>query len=511
MILNDELRAQTLEYLKLLEKPICFTVSIDDSPNSQELDSFVKELCSLDERLTYQYQQLEYTPSFTLNQTGQTYNRVTFAGTPLGHEYSSFILALLQVGGRTPKITQQQTKLIQSIQTPLKFKTYVSLTCHNCPDVVQALNTMSVLNPNISHTMIDGAVFQDEVNHLEIMAVPTVYLNDEIFTTGKNDLDTLLEKLGQEDLTAFETFTQKIYDVLIIGGGPAGASSAIYAARKGLKVGVIAKEFGGQVNETKGIENIIGTPYIEGADFAAELTEHMQQYDIDFIKSMAQTIKPGKPLEVILNNNLTIKSKTVIITTGASWRKLNIPGEQRLTANGVAYCTHCDAPLFKNKKVAVIGGGNSGVEAAIDLAGLASEVTLLEFAPTLKADQVLQDRIQENPKVNIITNAQTVEITGTKKVDGLLYVDRKTNEEHQINLDGVFIQIGLQPNTDWIKDVVHCNDVGEIITDENGQTNVEGIYAAGDCTNSKFKQIVISMGDGSNAALSAFDYLIRHQ
>lgn len=435
---------------------------------------------------------------------------VTFAGTPLGHEFTSLVLALLQVSGRAPKVEQSVIDQIKSINGEYKFETYVSLSCHNCPDVVQALNLMSIFNPGITHTMIDGGVFKEEVERKEIMSVPSVYLNGEFFESGRMTVEEILAKMGST-VDASEFDNKAPYDVLVVGGGPAGASAAIYAARKGIRTGIVAERLGGQVNDTLGIENFISVNYIEGPQLVAKLEEQVKEYGIDVMKLQRATrLDKNDLIEVELENGAVLKSKTVILSTGARWRNMGVPGEAEFKNKGVAYCPHCDGPLFAGKDVAVVGGGNSGIEAAIDLAGIVKHVTVLEFAPELKADAVLQDRLYSLPNVTVLKNVQTKEITGTDKVDGISYIDRATEETHHIELQGVFVQIGLVPNTDWLGDMVERTRVGEIVVDSHGATNVPGVFAAGDCTNSAYKQIIISMGSGATAALGAFDYLIRN-
>lgn len=427
----------------------------------------------------------------------------------MGHEFTSFILALLQVGGRAPKIDDNVAQQIKSIDRTLNFETYVSLTCHNCPDVVQALNIMAVLNPKIAHTMIEGSMYQHEVDEKEIMAVPTVLLNGETFDSGRMTIEQIIEKVSGP-MSADEFADKETFDVLVIGGGPAGASSAIYAARKGIKTGMVVETFGGQVLETLGIENVIGTPYVEGPQLMRQVEDHVKQYDVDIMKGQrAKSIQKNDLIEVELENGAQLKAKTAILSTGARWRAINVPGEKEFKNKGIAYCPHCDGPLFKDKEVVVIGGGNSGIEAAIDLAGLAKHIYVLEFLPELKADQVLQDKLYSLSNVTVITNAATKEITGSSHVEALTYTDRLTNEEHTLNVEGVFILIGLMPNTEWLSGTVELSDRGEILVDKHGATNVDGIFAAGDCTDSAYKQIIISMGSGATAALGAFDYLIR--
>ncbi|OQP14568.1 alkyl hydroperoxide reductase subunit F [Geobacillus zalihae] len=509
MLLDADIKAQLAQYLQLLENDIVLTVSAGDDNVSRDMLALIDELTAMSSKIKVEKAKLERTPSFSVNRVGEN-TGITFAGVPLGHEFTSLVLALLQVSGRPPKVSQDVVDRIQQIRGKHHFETYVSLTCHNCPDVVQALNIMSVLNPDISHTMIDGAAFKEEAEQKGIMAVPTVFLNGKLFASGRMSLEDILAKLGSApDASSFAD--KEPFDVLVIGGGPAGATAAIYAARKGIRTGIVAERFGGQILDTLGIENFISVKYTEGPKLAASIEEHVKQYNVDIMSSQrAKRLEKKDLIEVELENGAVLKSKTVVIATGARWRNLGVPGEEEFKNKGVAYCPHCDGPLFEGKHVAVIGGGNSGVEAAIDLAGIASHVTLLEFAPELKADAVLQDRLYSLPNVTVIKNAQTTEITGTDKVNGLTYIDRETGEEHHIELQGVFVQIGLVPNTEWLEGTVERNRFGEIIVDKRGATNIEGVFAAGDCTDSAYKQIIISMGSGATAALSAFDYLIRH-
>ncbi len=512
MVLDTDIKAQLKQYLQMMENDVVIKVSAGDDKVSGDMLALVEELASMSPKIKVERTTLERTPSFSLNRPGED-TGVVFAGLPLGHEFTSFVLALLQVSGRPPKVDQKVIDQIKSLDGEYRFETYVSLSCNNCPDVVQALNIMSVLNPNISHTMIDGAAFKEEAESKNIMAVPTVFLNGEMFASGRMSLEEILAKLGKSaDPSEFEK--KEPFDVLVVGGGPAGASAAIYAARKGIRTGIVADRIGGQVNETKGIENLISVTYTEGPELAKNLEAHINEYDIDVmnLQRVKHLERKDGFVEVELENGAVLKSKTVILATGARWRNLGVPGEEEFKTKGVAYCPHCDGPLFENKRVAVIGGGNSGIEAAIDLAGIVKHVTVLEFAPELKADTVLQERLQKLDNVTVIKNAQTTEITGTDKVNGLKYIDRETGEEHHIELEGVFVQIGLVPNTDWLSETeVERNKFGEIIVDSRGATNVPGVFAAGDCTNSPYKQIIISMGSGATAALSAFDYLIRNE
>ncbi|MFZ7804980.1 alkyl hydroperoxide reductase subunit F [Bacillus thuringiensis] len=508
MILDADIKTQLSQYLQLMENDILLKVSAGDDNVSKDMLALVDELATMSSKITVEKVELERTPSFSVNRPGED-TGVVFAGIPLGHEFTSLVLALLQVSGRAPKIEQKLIDQIKNIQGEYHFESYISLSCHNCPDVVQALNVMSVLNPSITHTMIDGAAFKEEVESKDIMAVPTVYLNGESFGSGRMTLEEILAKMGNGP-DASELSDKDPYDVLVVGGGPAGASAAIYAARKGIRTGIVAERFGGQVMDTMGIENFISVKKTEGPKLVASLEEHVKEYDID-VMNLQRAKRLGKKelIEVELENGAILKSKSVIVSTGARWRNVGVPGEAEFKNKGVAYCPHCDGPLFTGKDVAVIGGGNSGIEAAIDLAGIVKHVTVLEFMPELKADAVLQERLNSLPNVTVLKNVQTKEITGTDKVNGISYIDRETEEVHHVELQGVFVQIGLVPNTDWLGETVE-RARGEIVTDKHGATNVPGVFAAGDCTNNPYKQIIISMGSGANAALGAFDYLIRN-
>ena len=509
MALDTEIKAQLAQYLELLENDVVFAAHLDESENSQKVREFLDEIQAMSPKISLVDKSLTRTPSFMINQKGQADSGIEFAGLPLGHEFTSFILALLQVGGRKPKVEEDVIRRIEKINRPLHFETYVSLTCHNCPDVVQALNIMSVVNPNISHTMIEGGMFKEEVDAKKIMAVPTVFLDGEEFASGRMSIEQLVD-LAAGPSSAEEFEDKGLFDVLVVGGGPSGSSAAIYAARKGIRTGIVVENFGGQVMETVGIENMIGTPYTEGPKLMAQVEQHVKEYPVEIMKGQrAKDIRKTDVVEVELENGAVLKAKSVVLALGAKWRNMNVPGEQEFRNKGVTYCPHCDGPLFTGKKVAVIGGGNSGIEAAIDLAGLAEHVYVLEFLPELKADQVLQDRVAKLDNITVLKNVATKDIVGSDEVTGLNYVDRTTNEEHHIDLSGVFVQIGLVPNTSWLKDRVELTNRGEIIVDKHGQTSMPGVFAAGDCTDSAYKQIIISMGSGATAALGAFDYLIR--
>ncbi len=514
-MLDAATKAQLKSYLERATQPIEIVASLDDSQVSGELLSLLKDVAESSPlvKLTESRDDNHRKPSFSVNRPGENHGP-RFAGLPMGHEFTSLILALLQIGGYPPKVEQEVLDQIRALDGDFDFEIYVSLTCHNCPDVVQALNLMAVQNPRIRTTMIEGGTFQDEVKERQIMAVPTVFLNGTEFGQGRMSLEEILAKI---DTSGMEREARKIaakapFDVLIIGGGPAGAAAAVYAARKGIRTGVASERFGGQVLDTMGIENFISVKETEGPKFAMALEEHVRAYDVDIMNlQRAAALVPGKDyVEVKLESGASLKSRTVIISTGARWRNINVPGEQEYKNKGVAYCPHCDGPLFKGKRVAVIGGGNSGVEAAIDLAGIVGHVTLIEFDTQLRADAVLQRKLQSLPNVTIHTNAQTTEITGDQqKVNGLVYKDRATGESRTVPLEGVFIQIGLVPNTDWLKGTVELSKHGEIAVDARGQTSVPGVFAAGDATTVPYKQIIIAAGDGAKAALSAFDHLIR--
>ena len=508
-MLEPDIKAQLAQYLEMMENDIVLKVSTGSDNVSNVMNGLVNELESMSSRIKIEKAELERTPSFSVNRVGED-TGVTFAGIPLGHEFTSLVLALLQVSGRAPKIDQKLIEQVKNLEGEYHFESYISLSCQNCPEVVQALNVMSVLNPNITHTMIDGAAFKEEVESKNIMAVPTVFLNGEEFSGGRMTLEEILAKMGSApDASEFEN--KEPFDVLVVGGGPAGASAAIYAARKGIRTGIVADRFGGQILDTATIENFISVNRTEGPKLAASLEEHVKEYDVDVMNlQRAKRLEKKDLIEIELENGAVLKSKSVILSTGARWRDIGVPGEAEFRNKGVAYCPHCDGPLFEGKDIAVVGGGNSGIEAAIDLAGIVKHVTVLEFASELKADSVLQDRLQSLSNVTVLKNVQTKEITGTDSVNGVTYIDRETNEEHHIELAGIFIQIGLVPNTDWLGDSVERNKFGEIVVDKRGATNVPGVFAAGDCSDSAHKQIIISMGTGASASLSAFDYLVRN-
>ena len=515
-MLDANIKTQLQAYLTKLVQPIELVASLDDSPKAAEMRALLQDIAGLSDKVSLREDgNYARRPSFGIALQGQA-PRIHFAGLPMGHEFTSLILALLQTGGHPPKLEADVIGQIRALDGQYSFETFISLTCHNCPDVVQALNTMAVLNPGFEAVMIDGGMFQQEVEERQIMGVPAIYLNGELFGQGRMSIEEILAKLdtGATAREAEKLSRKEAFDVLVVGGGPAGSAAAIYAARKGIRTGVVAERFGGQVLDTLAIENFISVKETEGPKLAMALEQHVREYEVDVMNlQKAEALIPGEnggPIQVKLASGAVLSSKTVILATGARWREMNVPGETEYRARGVAYCPHCDGPLFKGKRVAVIGGGNSGVEAAIDLAGVVSHVTLLEFGAELRADAVLQKKLYSLPNVTVIKEAQTTEVNGDgQKVTGLTYKDRASGTVHQIGLEGIFVQIGLLPNTDFLKGTVELSRFGEIVVDAKGQTSAPGVFAAGDCTTVPYKQIIIAMGEGAKASLSAFDHLIR--
>ncbi|MEN2503962.1 alkyl hydroperoxide reductase subunit F [Stutzerimonas stutzeri] len=515
-MLDSNLKTQLKAYLEKVTQPFEIVASLDDGEKSRELLSLLQDIAGLSDKITLKTDGDDARkPSFSLNRIGGNIS-LRFAGIPMGHEFTSLVLALLQVGGHPSKTAPEVIEQIKALDGDYRFETYFSLSCQNCPDVVQALNLMAVLNPNVKHVAIDGALFQDEVEARQIMSVPSIYLNGELFTQGRMSEEEILAKLdtGSSARDAEKLKAKDAFDVLVVGGGPAGAAAAIYAARKGIRTGVAAERFGGQVLDTMAIENFISVKETEGPKLARALEEHVREYEVDImnLQRASQLIPAGEDglHRVRFDNGGELKAKTLILATGARWREMNVPGEQEYRGRGVAYCPHCDGPLFKGKRVAVIGGGNSGVEAAIDLAGIVAHVTLLEFGEDLRADAVLQRKLNSLPNVRVLKMAQTTEVKGDgQKVTGLVYKDRSSEEMHSVELEGIFVQIGLLPNSEWLKGTLELSRFGEIIVDAKGQTSIPGVFAAGDVTTVPYKQIVIAVGEGAKASLSAFDHLIR--
>ena len=516
-MLDDTLKAQLQQYLALLRQPIRLIASLDDSETGKDMAELLNTIVGLSDKVTLDTSGTDARkPSFAVVREGETQG-VRFAGLPLGHEFTSLVLALLWTGGHPPKVEQDVIDSIKTLEGDFNFEVYMSLSCHNCPDVVQALSLMAIVNPKVKTVVIEGGAFQKEVEERQIMAVPMVFLNGQVFGSGRMGVEEIVAKLdtNSEAREAAKLNEKEPFDVLIVGGGPAGAAAAVYAARKGIRVGVAAERFGGQVNDTMAIENYISVLETDGPKMAAAMEAQVRHYEVD-IMNMQRAAKvvpattPGGLTQVHMANGGVLSARSVILSTGARWRNVNVPGEEQYKNKGVAYCPHCDGPLFKGKRVAVIGGGNSGVEAAIDLAGLVAHVSLVEFADALKADAVLVSKLKSLPNVSIHVNAQTTEITGDgQKVTGLSYKDRANEALHHIELAGVFVQIGLVPNTEFLKGTIELSKFGEIVVDAKCHTNLPGVFAAGDVTTVPYKQIVIAAGEGAKAALSAFDYLIR--
>jgi alkyl hydroperoxide reductase subunit F len=526
-----QLSKQLEQHFKLLRHPVELAAALDDSPRSRQLAEFLDEVAALSELITVTRSDDPRRPSFAISRVGTDVS-VRFAAIPLGHELTSFVLAVLQVGGHPPTAKPEILEQVRQLDGDYEFTTYLSLTCQNCPEVVQALNLMSVINPRIRHVAVDGSLFKAEVEARNVLAVPTVYLNGQEFDQGRMTIEQILAKLDSSaaEKAAHALADKAPFDMLVVGAGPAGVSAAIYAARKGIRTGIVADRIGGQVLDTMAIENLVSVPYTEGPQLATALEEHARSYDIDIMTPhVATRLVPGEDgpdlpahhpkqrlHEVEVEGGAVLRARTVILATGARWRQLGVPGEQEYRNHGVTYCPHCDGPLFKGKRVAVIGGGNSGVEAAIDLAGVTAHVTLLEFTGELRADEVLQRKLRSLPNADVVLNASTTEVAGDGgKVTGLRYADRASGAVHDTALDGVFVQIGLLPNTEWLEGPaladagLEINERGEVVTDDRGATAIPGVFAAGDCATTAYKQIVTAFGSGSTAALSAFDHLIR--
>ncbi len=514
-MLDESLKQQLKSYLEKVSYPILLRLTLDDSNASEELNQLASEIAELSPHITVSSDgQLERTPTLEVV-SERLATSVAFSGIPLGHEFTSLVLALLNSGGHPFKLDSEMIEQIRSINEEFKFESYISLSCQNCPEVVQALNTLALLNKNITHTMIDGALFAEEVEERSIKAVPTVFLNGKAFSTGRISLKEIVNKIDKSAaLKEAKALSQKpLFDMLIIGGGPAGASAAIYSARKGLKTGLVAERFGGQVTDTVGIENFISVKHTEGPKLVSQLEQHVLDYDVDVMteQKVAQ-IQKNNVFTIVTESGAELKAKSIVVATGARWRKINVPGELEYLGKGVAYCPHCDGPLFKGKSVAVIGGGNSGIEAAIDLANIVSKVTVLEFSDVLRADEVLLKKARSMQNIEIVTEAQTQKILGDgNQVTHLEYLCRKTNEIKRISLAGIFVQIGLVPNTEFLKETLELSARGEIEVNAKGETSMAGVFAAGDVTTVPYKQIIIAMGEGAKASLGAFEYLMRQQ
>ncbi|TXS93763.1 alkyl hydroperoxide reductase subunit F [Parahaliea maris] len=519
-MLNNDILQALKGYAEKLEKPVTLVLQNGDHDKRDELVDFLTKFTSVSDNLHFIQRdtgdQLRSPLSFALEVDGEP-TGIVFSGIPGGHEFNSLVLAVLQSGGVALKLDDTIQTLVRRASQPLQFEVFVSLSCHNCPDVVQALNQFALLSPNISSEMIDGGLYPQLIEERNIQGVPAVFLNGEPFANGKIDTATLLDKLLSlyPELTEAGAQEQQeqlpLQDVTVIGGGPAGVAAAIYAARKGLAVTVVADRIGGQVKDTIGIENLISVPQTTGPELSNALLAHLNEYTVTIKEHLrVDHIEQGDTKTLRLSSGEVIETRTLIIATGAKWRELGVPGEKENVGNGVAYCPHCDGPFFKGKDVAVIGGGNSGIEAALDLAGIVKSVTVFEFLPELKADQVLVKQAESRDNITILKNVATREIVATTgKVNAIVYQDRDSGEELQRELEGVFVQIGLVPNSAFLEGLVERTPHGEVVINERGETSAEGIFACGDVTTVPYKQIVVAMGEGSKAALSAFDYLLK--
>ncbi len=517
-MLDQDIKQQLAAYLERVQEPFEMVATLGADAKSAELRELLQEIASIRaDKITLKTDgQDARVPSFTLARPGSG-TQLRFAAIPMGHEFTSLILALLWTGGHPPKVEPEVIEQIKALDADMDVEVYMSLSCHNCPDVVQAFSLMSILNPRIKTTVIDGGMFQKEIEAREIMGVPSVFAGGQMFHSGRITLEEILQKVdsGAAQRDAEKLSARAPYEVLIVGGGPAGAAAAIYTARKGIRTGIVTERFGGQVNDTLDIANYPGLSHTTGPEYAGALERHVRDYEVDIITAqgaaeLIPATEAGGLITVKLAGGGTLQSRSVILSTGARWRNVGVPGEDEYRTKGVAFCPSCDGPLFKGKDVAVIGGGNSGVEAAIDLAGVVNHVTVLEFLPEMKADAMLIKKLKSLPNVTIHTNAQTTEIAGDGgKVSGLHFKHRGDGTEARVDLQGVFVQIGLVPNTEWLGATVKRSKFGEIEVDARGATNVPGVFAAGDCTTTPYKQIVVAAGAGSTAALSAFDYLIR--
>ncbi len=510
-MLESQIREELTSVFKILQGDVALVYTQSSHDKQRELVDMLDQVAATSSHITSrQSDQSSEAPFFELFHKGKK-TGIAFHGIPGGHEFTSLILAIVHADGKGKLPDEGVIRRIQNLKGPINLKTYVSLTCENCPEVVQALNTMAILHNDFTHEMVDGAIFQDAIQALGIQGVPSVIDGEDLVSSGKTDLSGLLTKLEERFGIDRDAQTEPVdlgeFEVAVVGGGPAGASAAIYSARKGLKTVLVAERIGGQVKETKGIENLISVPYTEGPELAGKLAKHIGEYDIKVLAHRRlHTVAYNGMKKLVLNSGEFLQAKSVIVATGAKWRELNIPGEKEYIGRGVAFCPHCDGPFYKGKDIAVIGGGNSGIEAAIDLAGLVQSVAVFEFLPELKADKVLVEKLESMGNVTIYKNAQTTEVVGNgEKVIGLKYKDRETNEETLYPLDGIFVQIGLLPNSSFVKDIVETNRMGEIVIDEKCRTSQKGIYAAGDVTTVPYKQIIISMGEGAKAALTAFE------
>ncbi len=516
-MLDETLKQQLNSYMEYLRHPISLTMVDDGSDISQKMVELCKHIQQSSSKISLSFRaphENERAPKLGIS-SGDEIPRVWFAGLPLGHEFTSLVLALLHVGGHPPKVKDYELDQARSISTPHKLEVFFSTSCQNCPDVVQAANIIAAHNTHIQVTSIEGGAFEKETEERNIFSVPAIFLDGQLLAQGRMGLSELVEKItGKSSYDpTLDVKKEKLYDVMVVGGGPAGVAAAIYSARKGISTALLAERLGGQVLDTLKIENSIVIPETEGPKLAASMSEQLKNNGVDIIeRNTAVGLKQEKDfIEIQLVNGTALKGKRIILAPGARWRQMNVPGEEQYRNKGVAYCPHCDGPLFKGKRVAVIGGGNSGAEAAIDLAGITEHVTLIEFDQKLRADQVLQERLKSLKNITIITSALTKEVIGNgSRVTGLVYEDRNTEVNHHLKLEGIFVQIGLLPNTEWLGEAVNKNNRGEIEVDNRGATSMPGVFAAGDATTHPYKQIVAAMGQGATAALGAFEESMRH-
>jgi alkyl hydroperoxide reductase subunit F len=515
-VLTNEIIEALQNYTASMQKEVTFVLQTGTHHKRAELVDFLNAIAGVSDKICVEERDLPAVlrspVSFLLEANGKD-TGIRFSGIPGGHEFNSLVLALLQSAGTDIKLDESIANMVGNVSEQLKFEVFISLSCHNCPDVVQTLNQFALLNDNISCEMLDGGLYPALIAERDIQGVPSVYLNGELFANGKVDAAALVDRLLElyPGIAHVAKHTRlPLQDVTVIGGGPAGVSAAIYAARKGLKVTMVADRVGGQVKDTMGIENLISVPCTTGPELSGALLQHLREYDITLKEHLrVNSIEKGDIKSLTLTSGERIDTRALIIATGARWRELGVPGEKENIGNGVAYCPHCDGPFFKGKDVAVIGGGNSGIEAALDLAGIVKSVTVFEFLPELKADQVLIEQAEKRDNITIIKNVATRQIVATGgKVSAIEYEDRATQQVHSLALAGVIVRIGLVPNSQFLDGVVELTPRGEVAIDKKGQTSEEGIYAAGDVTTVPYKQIVISMGEGAKAALAAFEHLM---
>lgn len=523
-MIGNDVKKQIRDYLRHLRYNIIIESFLQADVRSRELGVLLSEISKLSGKAEYHENKsgshAVRRPSFVIRRVDSEVS-VGFAGLPLDHEFDTLVLALLQVGGHPPRLTEHEIEQIKSISEDCHFESYFSPACHNCPEVVQSLNMMSIINPKITHTAIDGSLFSCEVGERDIRSVPQIFLNKEFFLSGRCNVTDILRKLGKTadicGLAAKNPVTGVTgrFDVLVIGGGPAGVSAAIYTARKGLRTGLVAENFGGNVQEIALIENLISVPEIIGGTLVRNMAQHLRRYEVEFmhgvqVERMFAPTEVGGWFDIRLDRGDPLKARTVIAATGAGWRRLSVEGEETYYCRGVSCCSHSDGLAYRDKDIAVIGGGNNGVSTAINMAGIAAHVTLLQNRPALVADSILQEKLKSLLNVRVLLNAETIEIRGDgRQVTGLRWKNREDGHTNSLMVDGIFVQIGFKPNVGWLENQVALSPYGEIVTDLRGRTSLPGFFAAGDVTTLPDKQIIIAMGTGARAALSAFDYILH--